>query len=87
MSVTINKAIGALPLVARAGLGMVLRGVASTPEAVEIVAKHMLSDETDGELVWDKAGLPERKLWRARARAALAGLDLVVRKATVGEGR
>ena len=78
--------VGHIPLVARTGVGVALRAIASKPEAVSLLAKDAYDDEFDGEpeIPWEKLPAKEKKRYRGYARAVLVGLDRVAKAVTTG---
>lgn len=59
--------------------GGALRLIAGDEGKLTEIAETMLRDETeDAEAKLSKLPAAERKVWRARARAALIGLDAII---------
>lgn len=75
-----------LPMIARGGIGIALRAIASKPEAVDMIAQSVYLDEFDGEpeVPWEKLPAKEKKVCRQRVKATLEGLDKIAKAATTG---
>lgn len=66
-------------------VGGALRLIAGSEDDLNDIAETMVQDELE-DVTIKLSSLPpaERKVWRARAKAALRGLDRLIAKASLG---